>query len=159
MVKTIKVGGKEITIDNNAGWAMVYKDQFGEDILPVIMPAIVGGVDMLAGFIRNLKDKKEITIEDLAEFADDDTLFNAALHLGGLGIVDVECIIWALAKNADDSIPEPKKWIRQFDIFPLDVIVPEVVKLVCKGMVSSKNLKRVNDWMKTVHVHPIKKEA
>ena len=59
-------------------------------------------------------------------------------------------ITWALAKNADDSIPEPKIWVKQFDEFPVDVVGPEVVKLIFKGMVSSKNLKRLDRIAKAV---------
>ena len=37
----------------------------------------------------------------------------------------------------------PKRWVRQFDEFPLDVVGPAVFDMVLKGFVSSKNLKRL----------------
>jgi hypothetical protein len=52
-------------------------------------------------------------------------------------------VTWAMAKAADEDIEPPKRWVRQFEEFPLDVIVPAVYELVLKGFVSSKNLKRL----------------
>lgn len=52
-------------------------------------------------------------------------------------------VTWAMAKAADESIDPPKKWARQFEEFPLDVVGPAVLDLVLKGFVSSKNLKRL----------------
>jgi hypothetical protein len=50
-----------------------------------------------------------------------------------------------MAKAADEDIDPPKRWVRQFDEFPLDVVVPAVYELVLKGFVSSKNLKRLKN--------------
>jgi hypothetical protein len=52
-------------------------------------------------------------------------------------------VTWAMAKAADEDIEPPKRWVRQFEEFPLDVVVPAVYELVLKGFVSSKNLKRL----------------
>ena len=64
-------------------------------------------------------------------------------HLSGVEIVDLINITWAMAKAMDDDIPEPKRWVRDFEEFPIDVIAPEIAKLAFKGMVSTKNLKRL----------------
>ena len=48
-----------------------------------------------------------------------------------------------MAKAADETIEPPKQWVRKFEIFPLDVIGPEVFQMVLKGFISSKNLKRL----------------
>jgi hypothetical protein len=52
-------------------------------------------------------------------------------------------VTWAMAKAADENIEPPKRWVRQFEEFPLDVVFPAVYDLVVKGFVSSKNLKRL----------------
>jgi len=52
-------------------------------------------------------------------------------------------VTWALAKAADERILPPKQWVRQFDSFPLDIIVPAVGELLFKGFSSSKNLARL----------------
>ena len=52
-------------------------------------------------------------------------------------------VTWSMAKAADESIEPPKKWVRQFEEFPLDIVGPAVFDLIMKGFVSSKNLKRL----------------
>ena len=159
MIKTITIDDKDIVLDNNVGWALIYRDQFGRDIIPAIMPLLAGALDVVSGIFQEAGDKKEITIESLAKLADGDTLINAMIHIGGFEFVDFINITWALAKNADDSIPEPNIWLKQFDEFPIDVIGPEVVKLIFKGMVSSKNLERLNGLMKNVQPKKRKKST
>ena len=150
MIKTVKIGSKEVILDNNVGWTLIYKDQFGQDIIPSIMPLLAGALDVVSGLFQEAGDKEEISIDTLAKLADGDALINAMVHIGGFEFVDFLNITWAMAKNADDSIPEPREWIKGFGEFPVDVIGPEVVKLIFKGMVSSKNLKRLNVLIKSV---------
>ena len=143
MEKTIKIGEKDVRLSNNIGWALIYRDQFGRDIIPTIMPMLAGLLDILGGFLRNGKTDNSLTMEDLAELMDGDELMNAYIHLSGLEFADFINITWALAKCADDSIPEPTMWVRQFDEFPVDVIGPAVFSLVLKGVMSSKNWTRL----------------
>ena len=70
---------------------------------------------------------------------------NAITELAGLELVDLVNIIWALAKAADDTIDPPEVWVRQFDTFPLDVILPAAVGLVLDSSISTKNLKTLQD--------------
>lgn len=142
MEKTIKIDGKDVRLNNNAAWCMEYKDQFGRDIIPVLLPVIASAVEGVASV---LADKKGNSIEakDLAE-AIEGRAMEILLPMFQVEFNDVIIgVTWALAKCADDEIPEPKRWIRQFDTFPLDVIVPEVYEMVLKGFTSSKNFKRL----------------
>ena len=153
MIKTIKVGKKEVRLDNNIGWTLIYRDQFGHDILPQIMPMLAGALDIVSGIVQEAEvkeGKRDITLDTLLKLANGDALMNAMIHIGGFEFVDFINITWSLAKNGDDSIPEPEAWVREFDEFPLDVIGPEVVKLIFRGMISSKNLKRLNGKIKAV---------
>lgn len=150
MIKTVKIGSKEVILDNNVGWTLIYRDQFGQDIIPSIMPLLAGALDVVSGLFQEAGDKEEISVDTLAKLADGDALINAMVHIGGFEFVDFLNITWAMAKNADDSIPEPREWIKEFDEFPIDVIGVEVVKLIFKGMVSSKNLKRLNAMINSV---------
>lgn len=150
MIKTVKFGNKEVQLNNNIGWTLIYRDQFGTDIVPSLMPMLAGMLDIVSGIVREADDKNEISLEKLAALADGDVLTNAMIHIGGSEFVDFVHIVWALAKNADDSIPEPSEWVKQFDEFPVDVIGPAVAKLVFKGMMSSKNLKRANEIIQSV---------
>lgn len=149
MIKTIKIGKQDVVLDNNVGWTLIYRDQFGQDIIPSIMPMFASAMDIVSGLAKET-DGDEIELKDILKLTDGDALINALIHLGSFEFVDFINITWALAKNADDSIPEPKIWLKQFDEFPVDVIGPEVVKLIFKGMVSSKNLKRLSRAAKAV---------
>lgn len=138
MIKTIKISkDKELTISNNLAWAMIYKSQFGHDIVPDIMP-IVSAVTKLLGELGKMagKDMAEV-LKDL----DGDTIQSALIELCALQFTDFINLTWAMAKANDDDIETPDKWVRQFDHFPIDVIAPAVFDLLLKGLVSSKNLK------------------
>lgn len=151
MIKTVKIGNKEVTLDNNIGWTLIYRDQFGQDILPVVMPVLASAIDVISGVIQEMDGKKEITVQDLAKVVNGETFMNAMIHGSAFEFADFVNIIWAMAKNADEDIPDPRVWIKQFDEFPLDIVGVEAVKLIFKGLVSSKNLMRVNDLIKSVH--------
>ena len=150
MEKTIKIGKKSVRLNNNVSWAICYRDQFGRDIIPTIMPLFASALDIISGLINETGKTDEIELTDLAKLADGDSLLNAAIHLGGFEFTDLICITWALAKCADEEIDEPREWIKQFDTFPIDVVAPEVFSLIFKGVVSSKNLKRLEDLRKRI---------
>ena len=150
MEKTIKIGKKSVRLNNNVSWAIAYRDQFGRDIIPTIMPLFASALDIISGIINETGKTDEIELTDLAKLADGDSLLNAAIHLGGFEFTDLICITWALAKCADEEIDEPREWIKQFDTFPIDVVAPEVFSLIFKGVVSSKNLKRLEDLKKRI---------
>lgn len=153
MEKTIKIGSKEVRLNNNVGWALAYRDQFGRDVIPAIMPLLAGALDVMSGIVAET-GKTNIKPEDLFSVLDGDRLMDAAIHLGGLEFADFINITWALAKSADDSIPEPKEWVKGFESFPLDEIAPAVFSLIAKGLISSKNLERLEKLRKTLQ--PVK---
>ena len=150
MEKTIKIGKKSVKLNNNVSWAIVYRDQFGRDIIPTIMPLLASAIDIISGIINETGKTDDIELTDLAKLADGDSILNAVIHLGGFEFTDLICITWALAKCADEDIPAPREWIEQFETFPVDVVAPEVFSLIFKGVVSSKNLKRLEDLKKRI---------
>lgn len=150
MEKIIKIGKKSVKLNNRVSWAIVYRDQFGRDIIPTIMPLFASALDIISGIINETGKTDDIELTDLAKLADGDSLLNAAIHLGGFEFTDLICITWALAKCADEDIPEPREWIKQFETFPVDVVAPEVFSLIFNGVVSSKNLKRLEDLKKRI---------
>lgn len=157
MEKTIKIGNKSVRLDNNIGWALAYRDQFGRDIVPSLMPMLAAGIDVFSGLLNETGKTDNITISDIARVADGEAFLNAAIHLGALEFVDFINITWSLAKCADEDIPEPKEWIKQFDSFPIDVIGPAVFSLIVKGVISSKNLKRAKELIE--RIRPVEKES
>lgn len=150
MEKTIKIGKKSVRLNNNIGWAMEYKSQFGQDIIPVLMPLLAGSLDIITGILNATGKTEEIDGIDILRTVDGDTLIDAMAHLSALEFVDFINITWALAKCADDEIPEPKEWVKEFDTFPVDTIAPAVFDLIAKGVISSKNLKRLNEQKKRI---------
>lgn len=150
MEKTIKIGNKSVRLNNNVSWAIAYRDQFGRDIIPTLMPLFASALDIISGLINETGKTDDIDLADLAKLADGEYLLNAAIHLGGFEFTDLICLTWALAKCADEDISEPRDWVKQFTVFPVDVIAPEVFSLIFKGVVSSKNLKRLEDLKKRI---------
>lgn len=148
MIKTIKIDNKEVRLSNNVSWALIYKNQFGSDIIQALMPMIAGALDIVSGLVQG----DEITLKDLAKVADGDKFMDAMIHIGNVEFTDFLNVTWALAKAADDDIPEPMEWVKQFDSFPLDTIAPAVLSLLLKGLVSSKNLRKLNDLKRKVQL-------
>ena len=138
MEKTITIDNKEVRLNNNAAWAMEYRDQFGRDIVPVLLPAVATMIEGLSSLFNEADDIQNITAKTLAE-ALEGRAMEILLPMYQIELVDVVInVTWALAKCADENIPDPKRWIRQFDEFPLDIIVPEVYEMIMKGFSSSK---------------------
>ena len=141
MEKTIKIGKQEVRLNNNVAWTMEYRDQFNKDILPAIMPLLASMIEGVSTVIA--ESGSEITTRSLAEAVQGRSL-EVMLPMFQAEFVDLVInVTWAMAKAADENIEPPKRWIRQFDSFPLDVIGPAVFDMVLKGFVSSKNLKRL----------------
>jgi hypothetical protein len=141
--KVIKIGKQEVRLNNNVAWTMEYRDQFGKDILPAVMPLLTSMSEGVSAVVAESTEGEKITAESIAEALQGRTL-DFMLPMYQAEFVDlVVNVTWAMAKAADESIDPPKKWVRQFEEFPLDVVGPAVFDLVLKGFVSSKNLKRL----------------
>lgn len=152
MEKTIKIGKQDVRLTNNVSWAITYRDQFGHDIIPTLTPMLAAALDILSGMISELGADGKVEIKDILGMLDGDRLFDIMAHLSGLEFVELINITWAMAKACDDDLPDPKTWAKGFDEFPVDKIAPEVFSLAFKGLVSSKNLKRLKDLRNGIKV-------
>lgn len=142
MEKVIKIGKKEVRLNNNVAWTMEYRDQFGKDIVPALMPVIASMIEGVSTVVSDAGGS-DINLADIAGALQGRTM-DVLLPMFQVEFVDVIInVTWAMAKAADETIAPPKQWVRQFDEFPLDIIGPAVYQLVVKGFVSSKNLKRL----------------
>ena len=155
MIKTIKIDkDHEVVLSNSAAWTMEYLEQFGHDILPDIMPVLSAVSNLVVGMAGSLEETGgKLELKDVTRMLaslSDGSLSEALVDLAGLRFVDLVHITWAMAKAADDDIPDPKTWVAQFDRFPVDVIVPEVFGLVLDGMTSTKNSKRLRSALKKI---------
>ena len=142
MEKIIKIGKQEVRLNNNVAWTMEYRDQFGKDIVPALMPILASLMEGVSAIISE-SGSNEVTMADIADAVQGRSM-DVLLPMFQVEFVDtIVNVTWAMAKAADENIEPPKRWVRQFEEFPLDVIVPAVYELVLKGFVSSKNLKRL----------------
>lgn len=147
MIKTIKINkDTELTLSNSLAWAMIYKDQFGHDIVPDVMP-IVSAITKLFGELQKYSGQD---MTEIIKNLDGDILQSAMIELCAVQFTDFVNLVWAMAKANDDDIETPEKWVRQFDTFPLDLIAPAVFDLLLKGLVSSKNLKSLREKPKAI---------
>lgn len=150
MIKTVTIDDKDVRLDNNIGWAMEYRDQFGRDIIPALMPLVAGIVTVIGGVIDEIGTGKEIEAADVIKALSGETLTEAVIQASQLEVVDFVNIVWALARNADETIPEPRRWVKQFETFPLDELVPVVANMIIKGVTSSKNWERLQATLESL---------
>lgn len=142
MEKVINIGEHEVKLNNNVAWTMEYRDQFGKDIVPALMPVIASMLEGVSSVIAEAGAEK-IEMDALAS-AIEGRAMEILMPMFQVEFVDtIINVTWAMAKAADENIDPPKRWVRQFETFPLDVIVPAVYELIFKGFVSSKNLNRL----------------
>jgi len=145
MEKIIKLGKKSVKLSNNVAWTMEYRDQFGKDPIQEHVPFLSTVAETLAAVVVDSGKTGNIDLRDIFSALEGRT-FDLLIPLMQTEIMGVIVnVTWAMAKAADEDIDPPKQWVRQFDEFPLDVIVPTVYEMAFKGFVSSKNLKRLKN--------------
>jgi len=143
MIKEINISeNQKIKLNASLGWVLRYRAQFGHDILPDLLPMLESGL-VLVGSAMDESGELE-----WRKLLDSDTVSSAMISFAGAEFTTALNIIWAMAKNADESIPAPFDWANQFENFPLDKIVPEVLDAVISTVVSEKNRKRLGKLAK-----------
>ena len=151
MEKILKLdGGRELKLRTSVRWLKIYKEQFGEDFLYSVLPAFESLIDLLIGVGTDIADKDgRIDAARVIENLDEGTVLTVCNRLGQLDSLTFVNTAWALSKNADPETPDPDTWMDSFEVFPFDVIVPETLKMILKSSISSKNLNRLLEGMKT----------
>ena len=142
MEKNIRVGNKSVKVDNGMAFALYYNDQFGEDIMTTFVPLMATIMQNL-GALMEVKDGEEDVIGLLGRDESIDALFS----LSTFGITGFIKVFWALAKSADEEIPPPMEWAKQFNSCPVDTVVKDVLLFALEGYVSSKNWKRLKQTL------------
>ena len=113
MVKTLQFGDRDVTFSTAFAWTFVYKSQFGDDPMAILVPVIK-------------KVFSDPEIEKLPEDAREEAQTFALLEI--LGITGVAQIAWAMAKLSDSSTPAPLAWVASFgDDFPVMDLVEELI--------------------------------
>jgi len=146
MIKTLKMGGKEVQFSTSLSWVWVYKGQFGRDPLFLLMPVVKSLLTVIPSLVdaKQTADKKaksgggeagaldvvaELTGVDLDQITD--AIFELELQ-------DILNLIWAFAKNADQAIPEPERWYQTQEI-ELDTFITKFGPEIIKSCISAKN--------------------
>ena len=143
MEKIVKIGKQEVRLNNNMAWTMEYRDQFGKDILPAVMQLLASTIEGVSTVMAEASETGELTTTSIAEAIEGRSM-DILLPMFQAEFVDLVInVTWAMAKTADENIDPPKRWVRQFDSFPVDIVGPVIFDMVLKGFVSSKNLKRL----------------
>lgn len=139
MIKTINIDGKEVKFSTNAYFANIFKNQFGYDILTVIMPLVSEALKGLDDLYTRVNQEAIVpsTIGEVLE------------NIYSLEMVDVNNFIWSLAKMADPSIDEPIKWYSQFNEFPVIDILKELWEIILPSLISKKKLEDIVKMPKT----------
>lgn len=156
MIREIRIEDKKIEIDSSAGWLYEYRDRFGHDILPDIMPIIES---VLAAGISVLQESGgEVNEKTIMDALNNDALVEAFIKVSGMETLTIFNIFWAMAYNANDKIQRPKEFFNQFERFPLDIVVPALFYTIIDSSISSKNAERLltrlrelspSDWIQS----------
>ena len=146
MKKVITVENQSIEVNSSMGWLFVYREQFGHDILPDILPLLDAALEALAEIYAMADD------DSILGKIDEGVIEKIMIPLSGLEVTTIINCFWAMAKNADASIPEPKTWANQFEVLPIDVLAVELFTLVLASSVSSKNSQSLLDKIKEIRL-------
>lgn len=152
MIKTIKIReGLEITLSNDSLWMEEYRDQFGQDILPMIMPLLLGVTQTISALAEEAGDIDKINQKTILSVLGSESMLDIGLRLGAFELTDIHRIMWAMAKAYDENIKDLKAWLRELagpehESLPIiDVIIPAIAELAIKGVMTSKNWERLTE--------------
>lgn len=156
MIREIRIEDRTVEINSSAGWLYEYRNRFGHDILPDIMPIIES---VLAAGVSLLQESGgEVNEKTIMDAMNNDALVDAFIKVSGMEFLTIFNIFWAMAKNADDRIPGPKEYFNTFDRFPLDEVAPALLYAITDSSISSKNSERLltrlkelspSDWIQS----------
>lgn len=142
MIKTINIDGKDVKFSFSLASFYIYKNQFGQDALSVILPLISDVVNAIDPSI--LVNDGEVSTEQLVKVSG--SVFD---EIVSAEITELADIIWAFAKAADDSIPEPALWYATFEEFPLVDVGKELLPCLYDSLVSKKKILKNTQTTKT----------
>lgn len=147
MEKIIVISNKEVRLTNNISWCMEYRDQFGKDVVQDHVPMLASIGEALATVIAENGGIEKLSVNGV--FASlEGRVMDLMIPLMQTEFMSLIInVTWAMAKACDETIPPPKQWVKQFDEFPLDEIVPTIYSLALNGFISSKNLKRLTETL------------
>ena len=145
MIKTIKIDkSRSVEINTSNGWLFIFQEQFGYDVLAVLMPAFEAMLKTVGKALQGIDLANEkIELAQVLQNLDDEAMGEIMSSFSGMQLTTIFNIVWAMAKNADDELPEPKTWLNSFDEFPADVMIKECLTGAFKASISKKNREKI----------------
>lgn len=135
MIKEIKIGDKDVKFSFGLASFYIYKNQFGQDAMTVILPLmsdIANSLDPKVFYnVKNKEEKNQAIFESIGGVLDE---------IARVEITELADIIWAFAKAADSEIPEPMKWYASFDEFPIYDVGKELLPCLYESLISKKKI-------------------
>ena len=100
MEKTIKLGKKSVKLTNRVKWMVIYKDQFGRDIMPMLIPMANAFVEMAVSVMKATGGKSLDVrkVGDILNTIDLSDVQSAMYALAGLEFTDLLQIVWCMAR-------------------------------------------------------------
>lgn len=142
MIREIKIDkDNKFEINTSYGWLYTYKEHFGEDILPEIVPLMESAIGIAADIFEN---------NDAVDARD--VISEIAGTIAGTEATTLTNVIWALAKNANDDLPNAREWYNSFETFPMDKVIPEAFWALCESTVSQKKVKSLKEQIKKFRI-------
>lgn len=134
MIKEIKIDDKDVKFSFGLASFYIYKNQFGQDAMTVILPLIsdiVNALDPKIFYEKKEEERDKALIEAVGSILDE---------IARVEITELADIIWAFAKAADSEIPEPMKWYASFDEFPIYDVGKELLPCLYESLISKKKI-------------------
>ncbi|EOP22008.1 MULTISPECIES: hypothetical protein [Bacillus] len=119
MEKTITIDGKQVRLKSTAATVKRYKAQFRRNLFADMMG--LGAISTLTS-----SDGSQQPID------------TSNLDLSKVDFELVYDLTWLFAKTADSNIPDPMTWLDEFEEFPIEEIMPEIMELVQVTMGAKK---------------------
>lgn len=140
---------RDIAVDSSLNWLWIYRQQFGKDILPDLLPAIEAVWRIVGKTLEKAQGEVVTVGTALNALFDEDTTSEIFVSVYGFEVTTILQIIYCMAKNADATIPNSvEAWYSTFDDFPIDTAIPQALNIITKSTISSKNLKRLREIAK-----------
>lgn len=105
MQKTIEIDGKKAVLESNAATPIIYKAQFGTDF-----------------FADLLKLEKSVPTKPEDKWTQKD--------IEKLDLTPFYNFLWAVAKSADNKVPDLITWLSQFGSLDIEEVLPEIQDLI-----------------------------
>lgn len=128
MEKTLTICGRDVTFKATGGLPYRYKSQFGREYIQDLI--------LIEQSVSNIKEPPKNSTKAAQQAYE----LATAYALTGASLEMMYNILWCMAKTADDSIPDPQRWLDSFETFSVFDVWPQLEDIVSANMeIAPKN--------------------